>query len=550
MNKSKVIVAGVVVEIFSIFYLLLLPLSSLARELSREEVKEAVKTWVRYVTAAARPDAIIERMEPYQVDGETVAYIAHLREKGFCICGAADLVLPVYLYNPEGTYDQSNPSYQYILWEIATRTKKLTKAVEEKAIVLQPYQRILAERASFWQELIAGRIPEKVERAAPLLVEPDTMSLNLNSQWRQGSPYNDQCPELTPNADEHTVVGCNATAMSQIMYYWEWPNTGAGSDDVDYYYYWTDTQYEEPLAFNPNPNIFPGFWGGFNRLEWTPANGGRLRMDGYWDNSLYSAAWNEITDNQDYRNALGALWTSMVKQEEIVNCPANFGATSYNWSIIGDRHTDPPGAGDAEVAKLCHHVGIAINMNYGIRGSAASMSNWQGALPGYFRYYQDVVYEIKDANTINKMTEEIQWLRPLGLRGSGPSGIHGWVVYGYNKGTDPDREFLMNMGWGPGSDHVWYSLDSVDLPFPDNHYHATHIAPKDVVKFVGDDNPGDGSPDDPYEDIEEAIADKADIPNGATLIFKAGSGNTFAANSIVIDFPVTLKAEDATIRKQ
>jgi len=33
------------------------------------------------------------------------------------------------------------------------------------------------------------------------------------------------------------------------------------------------------------------------------------------------------------------------------------------------------------------------------------------------------------------------------------------------------------------------------------------------------------------------------------LIFKTGSENTFPAESVVLDFPVTLKGKDVTIKK-
>jgi len=67
------------------------------------------------------------------------------------------------------------------------------------------------------------------------------------------------------------------------------------------------------------------------------------------------------------------------------------------------------------------------------------------------------------------------------------------------------------------------------------------------VKFVGPNNPGGGSPNAPYEDIEEAIVF---APNDATLIFKAGSVNTFSGDRLIINRPFTLKGKDVTIRKE
>ena len=47
----------------------------------------------------------------------------------------------------------------------------------------------------------------------------------LTSQWGQSAPYNLLCPNT---GRVNAPVGCVATAMSQIMYYWQWPVKGVG----------------------------------------------------------------------------------------------------------------------------------------------------------------------------------------------------------------------------------------------------------------------------------------------------------------------------------
>ena len=42
----------------------------------------------------------------------------------------------------------------------------------------------------------------------------------LTCKFNQGSPYNLKCPIVD---GEHCVTGCVATAMAQIMHYWQWP---------------------------------------------------------------------------------------------------------------------------------------------------------------------------------------------------------------------------------------------------------------------------------------------------------------------------------------
>jgi len=73
-----------------------------ATDLTPAEVRAAVETWVRHVTADGRIDAVVETMEPYRAAGEVVAYIAHLRDEGLCLCGADDRLIPVYHYAPLG----------------------------------------------------------------------------------------------------------------------------------------------------------------------------------------------------------------------------------------------------------------------------------------------------------------------------------------------------------------------------------------------------------------------------------------------------------------
>ena len=537
-TKNKVsIMTHFLVSSF-IFCLILIPAFLQAKEMTETEVRSAVQTWVRHVTADARPDAVVEKMEPYLVDGAIMAYIAHLADSGFCLCGANDLVLPVYFYSPQGTYDPSIPDYQAILLEITERVRYLQKGLGKKDPILQPYQQIISDRASFWQDLIAGRIPPRMEEK-DAAGEPGMMVLDLTSTWDQHSPYNDSCPELTPGKDEHTRVGCGATALSQIMYYWKWPHTGVGSDSTIYYYRWRIGWDEEPLAVDPNiPAPADSIW--VHRLEWTSAGGGKLRMNGYWDWSLYGRAQN-ISSDPDYLDALETLWDNLSLGS--TTCEVNFGATTYDWSIMYDVHTDPPYYGDAEVAQLCYHAGVAIGNEYGVRLSGAPSAQVEGRFENRFRYDTDAVYQDWD---IDKMTTEILWLRPFYFHGEYPTGGgHNWVVLGYNKGTDPNREFMMNMGYGnPGA---WYARDAVPGGCTVNQKHLIQIAPLNVVKFVGAAVLGDGSPDDPYRDIEEAIVE---APNSATLIFKAGSDNTFSAATLTITKPLTLKGVDVVIRKE
>ena len=514
-----------------------------AEPLAEPQVAAAVETWLRGVITDARAEATVERMEPHVVAGETVAYIVHLAGGGFCLSGADELVLPVYFYSPQGTYDADNPNYQYILWEIETRLAGYRTSLDENDPELEPYREALVERAADWEELAARRIPlrhdDRRSRA-----EPDMMVLPLTSTWGQGSPYNDECPfppgppyEGPPNHG-HSKVGCVATAMAQIMYYWKWPTNPTGYTATYWAYYFFPEW--ESTTLQTDPGIDPGMWAG--RLEWSDAfNPPILKMGGYWDYTIYSKRAVNISDDPEFLAALATLWSRAAMAftwEEI-----DLDTVTYDWDLMRDEHTDDDGvdAGDAEVAKLCYHAGVAVGMNWGRYLSLAPTSEVAGDLARHFGYDWDTTYWPRDPIA---MTAEIQWLRPLEIRGEKPGGAgHAWVVYGYDTATDPNRSFMMNLGWGGGSDG-WYTCDQVPSDYNGDQKTVTLIAPANVVKFVGSDATGDGSPDEPYVNLPAAATSS---PDGATLILKAGSSNTFSTSSLVMDRPMTLKGYDITI---
>ena len=62
------------------------------------------------------------------------------------------------------------------------------------------------------------------EQALPQRVEP-----LLRDAWSQYAPYNNMCP--LDAQGQRCVVGCVATAMTQVMHYWEWPRKGTGTHE-------------------------------------------------------------------------------------------------------------------------------------------------------------------------------------------------------------------------------------------------------------------------------------------------------------------------------
>ena len=530
-----------------VFCLGLISSSLQAKQLEQSQVQAAVQTWVRYVTADARQDAVVEKLEPYVVDGIVVTYIAHLADSGFCLCGADDMLLPVYLYSAGGSYDPENPAYRYFLDYLTSVSQWLRKAPETNEAALEKHRAVFEDRKRYWADLGAGSVPQRVRGTSD---GPVAVTLDLTSVWHQGSPYNDLCPELTPGMDEHAVIGCVAGSIAAIMRYWGWPTTGVGSEITTYYYRYRSSWDEDPLSFYPfKPSFNPSAWPWSGRLRWVSTGGGKLQMNGYWDGSLYNSAREQLdnvspTDSIAYYKALDKLWNRLAATSK--TCSANFGATAYQWHLMEDVQDDSAhDAGDTAVAILCYHAGVACEMVYGVRGSGAGQDSAVTAYKYNFRYDDDAEYVERDtglyASGVNDMINEMQWLRPVQYYGW--EMVHSWVLFAYNRTFLPDSiQFGMNSVNGAID---WISWENT-YPYA-KHCFIRYIAPENVVKFVGAQNPGDGSPDDPYQNVQEAIVE---APDGATLIFKAGSDNTFSGSSLLIDKPLTLKGKSVVIRKE
>ncbi len=62
---------------------------------------------------------------------------------------------------------------------------------------------------------------EQGAKAAPQLIPGNAIAPLVKAEWSMDNPFNILLPTL-PSGD-HAYVGCVATALAQVMYYWKWP---------------------------------------------------------------------------------------------------------------------------------------------------------------------------------------------------------------------------------------------------------------------------------------------------------------------------------------
>ncbi|TDF74699.1 C10 family peptidase [Candidatus Syntrophosphaera thermopropionivorans] len=145
------------------------------------------------------------------------------------------------------------------------------------------------------------------------------------------------------------------------------------------------------------------------------------------------------------------------------NCPpygtlsADFGSTAYNWAAMPDRVTST----NTDVATICYHAGVAVNMQYGPNGSGAYSTDVPNALITYFKYANTTQYRSKSSYSSstweNMMKEELDNSRPIYYSGSSSqSGGHAFVMDGYQ-----NSNFHINWGWN-GSYNGYYALTALN----------------------------------------------------------------------------------------
>lgn len=131
----------------------------------------------------------------------------------FVIVSTDDRVTPILGYSTENSFCVTNMPENLFCW--------LKAYDDEVTTALSQHMEATEEILSEWESLINGKgmIPKTRASVSPL----------IKTTWGQGAPFNGLCPETSGNSTGHAYAGCVATAMAQIMNYWEHPVRGTGS---------------------------------------------------------------------------------------------------------------------------------------------------------------------------------------------------------------------------------------------------------------------------------------------------------------------------------
>lgn len=144
--------------------------------------------------------------------GQACFYVFNLGNEGFVMVSADDAFRPIVGYSNVETFDPQN---------------------------------INPELAYMLDELIEGRTSRQMGEASPMvaaewnsvITKGKQLSFNggreafrlVETKWNQDYPYNYYCPADQAGPGGRVYAGCVATAMGQVMKYWDHPLQGTGS---------------------------------------------------------------------------------------------------------------------------------------------------------------------------------------------------------------------------------------------------------------------------------------------------------------------------------
>lgn len=144
---------------------------------------------------------------------ESSFYVFDLGDpEGFIIVSGDDRVTPILGYSFENDFDPDG---------IPDNMRKWMEGYRKQIMYTRTHPgEASGDALKQWETLLSGGTAR--EAKSTHIVEP-----LLTSVWNQSPYFNDLCP-FDATEGERTVTGCSATAMAQIMYYWNYPARGTG----------------------------------------------------------------------------------------------------------------------------------------------------------------------------------------------------------------------------------------------------------------------------------------------------------------------------------
>ena len=172
-----------------------------------------------YITSRGNNLKMYKSIELTQVSNRSIYnqhfYVFNLNDdQGWVLVADDDRAMPILGYSKSGEFVTENLPANVEDWLLGISSE--IQYIIDNDIVADK------NTTRQWKELYAGVSSEFINRGEKV-VNP-----LVSTRWNQMPYYNDLCP-YDNQYNERTVTGCVATAMAQVLKYWEHPAVGSGS---------------------------------------------------------------------------------------------------------------------------------------------------------------------------------------------------------------------------------------------------------------------------------------------------------------------------------
>lgn len=192
--------------------LISLAITAMAKHVDLETAKSVAATfWMKNVQKGNIQKSGIEFRDITEQTEFANIYILNTNG-GFVIVSADDVAKPILGYSQQGVFNPENIPTNAKSW-LRNYCYEIQYAIDNNIETSE-------ENREAWNNLRngAGLTPRSTR----------TVSQLLTTYWNQRPYYNALCP-YDEEEGELSVTGCVATAMAQLMKYWNWPLHGTGS---------------------------------------------------------------------------------------------------------------------------------------------------------------------------------------------------------------------------------------------------------------------------------------------------------------------------------
>ena len=200
--------------------------SQSTRQIGEMEARQTAQRFIETQT-------LFQKAELQLVSASNI-YVYNIGDQGFVIISGNTVLPPVIGWSEQGNFPDMSEAPDNVSAWINHYSEMIDFAIANNIQAEEQIQRL-------WDEAEQGIFGSRNANAVSPLV---------NTRWNQDCYYNEYCPDAPGygwggwggGPCGHAYAGCVATAMAQVMKYWDYPTTGFGSHS------YTHSEYGEQSA--------------------------------------------------------------------------------------------------------------------------------------------------------------------------------------------------------------------------------------------------------------------------------------------------------------